>query len=53
MQTLKDFFDIDEVFICYGLERVNDGDFDLEPDESKAVQGIRKPQRATRSYLIF
>uniref|UniRef100_A0A6M2DC95 non-specific serine/threonine protein kinase n=1 Tax=Xenopsylla cheopis TaxID=163159 RepID=A0A6M2DC95_XENCH len=51
VQTLGGFFDVDEVFICYGLERVNDGDFELEPDENKAVQGIRKPQRAARNGI--
>lgn len=39
---LNDFFGADDVFFCYGNERVGNDDFSLEPDESKAINQTRK-----------
>lgn len=43
---LGDFFKHEEdVFFCYGNERVNSEDFKLESDENRAIQNTRKPLR--------
>ncbi|XP_008202852.1 serine/threonine-protein kinase GA29083 [Nasonia vitripennis] len=39
---LEQFFDEDEIFIVYGLEKPNHEDFELDFEESKCVQGFRK-----------
>lgn len=39
---LSDFFDIEDVFFAYGNERVGNDDFDLEPEESKAIKQTQK-----------
>lgn len=39
---LADFFDIDDAFIAYGNERVGSDDFELEPEESKAIKQTQK-----------
>lgn len=39
---LADFFDIEEVFFAYGNERVGNDDFELEPEESKAIKQTQK-----------
>ncbi|XP_050665348.1 serine/threonine-protein kinase GA29083 [Leptidea sinapis] len=40
--ALHQFFDADDVFFAYGNERVNQEDFELEFEESKAVLQCRK-----------
>lgn len=42
---LADFFDQEDVFFAYGNERVGPDDFELEPDESKAIRQTRKSLR--------
>jgi doublecortin-like kinase 1/2 len=42
---LHDFFGADEIFFCYGNERVGNDDFSLEADENKAIQQTRKTQK--------
>lgn len=39
---LADFFDTEEVFFAYGNERVGSDDFELEPEESKAIKVTQK-----------
>lgn len=40
---LSDFFDIDDdVFFAYGNERVGNDDFELEPEERKAISNAKK-----------
>ncbi|CRK90797.1 CLUMA_CG004487, isoform A [Clunio marinus] len=39
---LADFFDVNDVFFAYGNERVGNDDFELEPDESKAIKQTQK-----------
>lgn len=42
---LADFFGQEDVFFAYGNERVGPDDFELEPDESKAIRQTRKSLR--------
>lgn len=42
---LADFFGPEDVFFAYGNERVGPDDFELEPDESKAIRQNRKSLR--------
>lgn len=39
---LADFFDVNDVFFAYGNERVGNDDFELEPDERKAINQAKK-----------
>lgn len=39
---LADFFDTEDVFFAYGNERVGNDDFELEPEESKAIKQTQK-----------
>ncbi|KAG5681214.1 hypothetical protein PVAND_010668 [Polypedilum vanderplanki] len=40
---LSDFFDVDDdVFFAYGNERVGNDDFELEPEERKAISNAKK-----------
>jgi doublecortin-like kinase 1/2 len=40
---LADFFDVDDdVFFAYGNERVGNDDFELEPEERKAISNAKK-----------
>lgn len=39
---LAEFFDSEEVFFAYGNERVGSDDFELEPEESKAIKQTQK-----------
>lgn len=39
---LSDFFDSEDVFFAYGNERVGSDDFELEPEESKAIKQTQK-----------
>lgn len=39
---LADFFDSEDAFFAYGNERVGPDDFELEPDESKALKQTHK-----------
>lgn len=39
---LADFFDVEDVFFAYGNERVGGDDFELEPEESKAIKQTLK-----------
>lgn len=40
--TLPQFFDTDEVFFIYGNERHTQEDFELDFEESKAIQQYKK-----------
>lgn len=42
VMKLADFFDSEDVFFAYGNERVGNDDFELEPDESKAIKQTQK-----------
>lgn len=44
---LADFFGQEDIFFAYGNERVGPDDFELEPDESKAINQSRKSLRGT------
>lgn len=44
---LADFFGQEDVFFAYGNERVGPDDFELEPDESKAINQNRKSLRGS------
>jgi doublecortin-like kinase 1/2 len=39
---LADFFDTEDAFFAYGNERVGNDDFELEPEESKAIKQTQK-----------
>ena len=39
---LADFFETEDVFFAYGNERVGNDDFELEPEESKAINQTQK-----------
>lgn len=39
---LADFFDTEDVFFAYGNERVGNEDFELEPEETKAIKQTQK-----------
>lgn len=47
---LEQFFDEDEIFIVYGLEKPNHEDFELDFEESKCVQGFRKGQCSIKRH---
>ncbi|CAG9802494.1 unnamed protein product [Chironomus riparius] len=42
VSKLADFFDINDVFFAYGNERVGNDDFELEPEERKAINQAKK-----------
>lgn len=42
VQSLPQFFDDDDVFFVYGNERFSQDDFELEFEESKAIQQYKK-----------
>lgn len=44
---LADFFGQEDTFFAYGNERVGADDFDLEPEESKAINQAHKSLRGT------
>ncbi|XP_070495824.1 serine/threonine-protein kinase GL21140 [Chironomus tepperi] len=42
VSKLADFFDVNDVFFAYGNERVGNDDFELEPEERKAINQAKK-----------
>ncbi|XP_043275119.1 serine/threonine-protein kinase GG21441 isoform X2 [Venturia canescens] len=40
--TLEQFFESDDIFVAYGLEKANPEDFELDSEESKFVQSFRR-----------
>ncbi|XP_050082598.1 serine/threonine-protein kinase GL21140 [Anopheles aquasalis] len=47
VHRLSQFFEEDDVFFAYGNERVGANDFELEAEESKAIQAHRKTLRSS------
>ncbi|KAJ8672134.1 hypothetical protein QAD02_003393 [Eretmocerus hayati] len=39
---LEQFFEEDDIFLVYGLEKVNPNDFELDPEELKSIRGFRQ-----------
>ena len=47
---LEQFFEEDDIFMVYGMEKANHEDFELDFEESKCVQSFRKGQCSIKKH---
>ncbi|XP_046471949.1 uncharacterized protein [Neodiprion pinetum] len=48
--TLEQFFQNEEIFLAYGTDKLTQEDFELDFEESKAVQSFRRGHGLTKRY---